>query len=225
MRWLVIREVDDYSDELFALILGRMAYPFMFIFTIIMCLSNKSLQNVIPGHPMLSFLVLACGAMMLTFLLGQFVMVGAAFSALCCMIMLCVLFALIMYYIKPDSVQYFVLVTVIFSAIAFPLCFYNLRNGSGRIQIRWISCIVAGILNMFTAALYTLVIRSMWEDYRFPEGNFGVEDKILQDSIVGNLVAPKGFASASGEVVFYIVLAAICLGAFVATIIFRDKID
>lgn len=222
--WVEIREVN-YDPELFGLVLGRMAYPFMFIFTGIMCLSNKSLQNVIPGHPMLSFLVLACGAMVLTFLLRQFVMVGAAFSALCCMIMLCVLFALIMYYIKPDSVQYFILVTVIFSAIAFPLCFYNLRSGCGHIQIRWISCIVAGMLNVLTAALYILVIRNTWEAYRFPEGNFGVEDKILQDSIVGRFVAPQGFASASGEVVFYIVLAAICLGAFGATIIFRDKID
>ena len=219
-RWLMVEEIsEDYS--LLGIILSKMAYPFMFIVTGIMCLMYESLQNVIPGHPILSFLVLACGTMILTFLILRLTLIGAAFSALCCMFILCTVFMMIMGAIEPDSVQYFILLTVVFSAISLPLCFLNLRSGNGCIRIRGLSCIVAGILNALTAATYILVIRGTWEDYRFSQGGIVIEDKILGD-IIGT---PMGFVSLPGAVAFYIVFAVLCLGTFVATIIFRDKLD
>jgi len=218
----VERVPDD--GPLIYIILGKMAYPFMFIATGIMCLTYKSLQNIIPGHPILSFLVLVCGVMVLTFLIMRLTLIGAAFSALCCMFMLCFLFQMIMGAIKPDSTQYFILLTVIFSVISLPLCYINLSFDSGCIHIRGISCIVAGILNALTAAFYILVIRGAWEDYRFSQGGIVIEDKILYNSFLGDIVgAPTGFASVPGAVMFYIVFAVICLGAFVATIIFLDN--
>lgn len=224
-KFVEVIEVPDGSP-LMALMLRKMAYPFMFIATGILCSMYESLQNVIPGHPILSFLVLACGAMVLTFLIMRLTLIGTAFSALCCMFILCVVFQIIMNAIKPDSVQYFILLTVIFSVISLRLCYLNLRFDTGRIRIRGVSCIVAGILNALTTALYILIIRGTWEDYRFSQGGIVVEDKILYDSIVGDIVgAPRGFASVPGAVAFYIVLAGICLGAFVATIIFRDKMN
>lgn len=220
--WIEVVPVDD--GPLIALILGKMAYPFMFIATGIMCLANKSLQNVIPGHPILSFLVLACGAMVLTFLIMQLVLIGSAFSALGCMIILSVLFYTIMCAIQPDSVQYFILLTVVFSAISLPLCYLNLSWDSGRIHIRGLSCIVAGILNAYTAAFYITTIGSAWEECPISQGNILIENKILDDSIVANfLMFPSSFASVPGAVMFYIILAVICLGAFAATIIYDRK--
>lgn len=207
------------------IILGKMAYLFIFIITGIMCLSHESLQNVIPGHPILSFLVLAFGAMVITFLIMRLILIGAAFSALCCMIILDIVYEMILNAISPDSVQYYILLTVIFSAISLPLCFFNLRCDTGCIHIRGLSCIVAGVLNALTAAQYILIIRCTWEDYCSPQGSLVIEDKILYDSFLGDIFgAPRGFASVPGAVIFYIVFAAICLGAFAATIIFRDKL-
>lgn len=218
-----IRPIDD--SPLMGLILGKMAYLFMFLATGVLCLFYENLQNVIPGHPILSFLVLACGSMVLTFLIMRLVLIGAAFSALCGMFMLCVLFQMIIRAIKPDSTQYFILLTVIFSVICLPLCFFNLYFDTGCIYIRGLSCIVAGILNVLTSAFYVLVIRWAWEEYCPPQGGFVVEDKILYESIVGDFFGtPRGFASVPGAVIFYIAFAVICLGAFVATIIFRDKL-
>lgn len=207
------------------IILGKTAYPFMLIVTGILCSMYESLQNVIPGHPILSFLVLACGAMVLTFLIMRLALIGAAFSALCCMFILCVVFQIIMNAIKPDSVQYFILLTVIFSVICLTLCYFNLAWDSGCIYISGLSCIVAGILNTLSAAFYILIIRGIWEEYCIPNGGIVIEDKILYDSIVGDIVgAPRGFASVPGAVVFYIVFAVICIGVFVATVVFRDTI-
>ena len=219
-----IERVPDDSP-LLAIILGKTAYPFMFIATGIMCSMYESLQNVIPGHLVLSFLVLACGVMVLTFLIMRLRLIGTAFSALCCMFILCFLFQMIMGAIEPNSTQYFILLTVIFSAISLPLCFFNLRFDTGCIHIRGLSCIVAGILNALTAAVYILVIKGAWEDYRFSQGGIVIADKILYNSFLGDIIgAPSGFASVPGAVMFYIVFAVICLGAFVATIIFRDKL-
>lgn len=84
---------------------------------------------------------------------------------------------------------------------------------------------VAGILNTLSAAFYILIIRGTWEEYCIPNGGIVIEDKILYDSIVGDIVAaPRGFASVPGAVMFYIVFAVICIGVFVATIVFRDTI-
>lgn len=224
-RFIEVIEIPDYNP-LMVLMLTKMVYPFMFIVTGIMCMEHESLQNVIPGHPILSFLIMACGAMVLTFLITQLTLIGTALSALCCMFILSVVYQIIVNAIKPDSVQYFILLTVIFSAISLGLCYLNLRYETGRIRIRGVSCIVAGILNMLTAALYILIIRGRWEDYRFSQGGIVVEDKILYDSIVGEFFgAPRGFASVPGAVAFYIVLIGICLGAFVATIIFRNDMN
>ena len=219
-----IERASDDSPFL-AVILGKTAYPFMFIVTGIMCSTFESLQNVIPGHPILSFLVLVCGVMVLTFLLMRLALIGASFSALCCMFILCVVFMLIVYAIKPDSVQYFVFLTVIFSAICLPLCYINLACDSGSIYIKGISCSVAGILNALTAGTYVLTIRGVWEEYYFSQRSVIIEDKILYDSVVGDIFGvPRGFASVPEAVVFYIVFAMICIGAFVATIIFRNKL-
>ena len=224
-KYVEVVELPD-SSPFVALMLRKMAFPFMLIATGIMCMANESLQNVIPGHPILSFLVLACGAMLLTFWITRLTLIGSAFSALCCMIILSFVFQMIMDAIEPDSKQYYILLTVIFSAISFVLCYLNLRFDTGCIRIYGLSCIVAGIMNALTAALYILIIRCTWEEYCIPSGGIIVEDKILYDSIVGDIVgAPRGFVSVPGAVAFYIVLAGICLGAFVATIIFRDQIN
>lgn len=222
-KWLVVEEYDTGDLSLLGFILRNMVYPFMFIATGLMCLIYESLQNVIPGHPVLSFLVLACGMMVITFLIMQLELIGPALSALCCMFILCLAFGMIMNTIKPDSVQYFILLTVIFSAISLPLCFANLTNGSGRVYIRGLSCIVAGILNALTSALYILIIRSAWGECSFLQDSFVIKDKIVYDSILGDIFG--GFASVPGAVAFYIVFAVICLGTFAATIIFRDKLD
>lgn len=222
LMWVEPAEPDI---GLFGIILGKMAYPFMFIITGAMCLSHKSLQNVIPGHPILSFLVLAFGAMVLTFLIMRLVLIGAAFSALCCMMILHIVYEMILNALRPDSVQYYILITVIFSAISLLLCYLNLCSDWGCIHIRGLSCILAGILNALTAAQYILIIRVTWEDYCSPQGSLVIEDKILYDSFLGDTFgAPRGFASVPGAVVFYIVFAAICLGAFAATIIFRNEL-
>ena len=220
--WLI--EPDE--NPILGFIFQNMAYPFMFIATGLMCIIYESLQNVIPGHPLLSFLVLACGAMVLTFLIMLLELIGPAFSAFCCMLMLCLVFGMIMNAIKPDTVQYFILLTVVFSVISLPLCFFNLTSGGGHVYIPGLSCIVAGILNALTAALYILIIRSAWGECSFPRDSIVIEDQILHDSILGDIFGgvPGGFASAPGAVVFYIVFAMICLGTFVATIICREKI-
>ena len=216
--------LEDHPLLLF--ILAKMAFPFMFFATGIMCLLLESFQNVIPGHPILSFLVLECGAMVLTHLITLLTLIGAAFSALCCMFILSSVFTIITDSIELDSLQYFILLTVIFSVISLPLCFLNLIFDGGRWSIPGLSCIVAGIMNALTAALYILAIRNAWVVYRLPQGGFVVEDKIVNDSILGEFVtSPSGFASVPGAVMFYIVFAVICLGAFVATIIFREKLD
>lgn len=203
----------------------KAAYPFMLIATGLLCMYKESLQNVIPGHPILSFLVLAFSAMVLTFFIMQFTLIGPAFSALCCMFILGVVFHAIMNAIKPDSVQYYILLTVVFSAISLPLCLNNLFSNSGMINIPWFSCIVAGILNTLTSVIYIMVIRITWEGYRFPQNDYVIKDKILYESFLGDFFGgPSGFASVPGMVIFYIVFAAVCLGAFVATIIFRDEI-
>lgn len=206
------------------LMLGKMAYPFMFIAAFMMC----PIFNVIPGHPilsfLLSFLIVECGAMVLTHLIMLLTLIGAAFSALCCMFLLGIVFLVIMTIIGPDSVQYFILLTAIFSAISLPLCFLNLIFDGGRRSIPGLSCIVAGILNAHTAAIYILVLRGAWEVSCFPKSDIVIEDKILYNSYLGGIIdTPFKFASVPGAVVFYIVFAVICLGAFVATILFRKK--
>lgn len=215
------------NHPILALMLGKMVYPFMFFFTFIMCLSYESFQNVIPGHPIVSFLVLECGAMVLTHLISLFTFIGAAFSALCCMFILSGVFTLILDSLEPDSLQYCILLIVIFSAISLPLSFINLIFDGGRWSIPGLSYIVAGILNALTSAIYILAIRSAWEVYCTTKGDLPiVEDKILSNSFLGDIFGgvPGGFASAPGAVVFYIVFAMICLGTFVATIICREKI-
>lgn len=210
------------------LILGKMAYPFMFIATGMMCLTYESFQNVIPGHPLLSFLILECGAMVLTHLIMLLSLIGAAFSSFCCMFILGIVFQMIMSSIEPDSVQYFILLVVIFSAISLPLCFLNLIFNDGRWSIPRLSCIVAGILNAHTAAFYILIIRDTWEMSPFPTGNSNniIPDKILYNSYLGDIIgAPSGFASIPGAVAFYIVFTVICFGAFVATFIFRERLN
>lgn len=218
-----IEEEPDFNPFI-AIIFGKTAYLFMLIATGIMCLIFENLQNIIPGHPILSFLILACGAMVLTFLIMQLELIGSAFSALCCMFLLCLLFGVITDALEPDSVQYYILLTVIFSAISLPLCYINLEWDSGRIYIRGLSCIVSGILNTLTSAIYILAIRISWQNCRFPQGDIVIEDKILHSLLEDIIELPPGFASVPGAVVFYIVFSVICLGAFVATIIFRKKL-
>lgn len=221
--WAEIEIIPD-GDGFWGFILGNMAYPFVFFATVWMCVSHESLQNVIPGHPILSFLILACGAMVLTFLFLQLSLIGPAFSAFCCMFILGLVYVTIVAAIGPDSVQFFILLTVIFSAISLPLCLMNLSS-RGEIRIPWLSCIVAGILNAHTAAFYILIIREAWGESPFPKGDIVIEEKILNNSyweyILGEF---DGFASVSGAVMFYIVFSAICIGAFVLTIIKRDKL-
>lgn len=203
-----------------------MIYPFMFLATIAMCVSSEPLQNVIPGHPLLSFLVVACGVMVLTFLIMQLDLIGSAFSALCCMILLCAVFEVILSFTRPDSVQYYILVTVIFSAICIPLCLANLKNGSGGVGIKGVSCTVAGILNVITVAIYILIIKTGWEVFCVPEGTLVIESTFLENSFLGELEffpIPE-FASMPGAVTFYIVLAVICIGVFAASIIFRNRL-
>ena len=207
------------------LMLGKMVFPFMFIVTGIMCLTYENFQNVIPGHPILSFLILECGMMVITHLISLLTLIGSALSALCCMFILSGVFAVITDFIELDSLQFFIFLTVIFSVISLPLCFINLIFDGGRWSIPGLSCIVAGILNALTSAFYILAIRRTWEVYCFPQGGIVVEDKILYDSIVGDIFGtPMGFASVPGAVAFYIISAVICLGAFMATIIFREKL-
>lgn len=202
-----------------------MPYLFMFFATVWMCVSRESLQNVIPGHPILSFLVLAFGTMVLTFLIMFLALIGTAFSAFCCMFILGLVYVTIVAAIEPDSVQYFILLTVIFSAFSLPLCYINLKSGVGGIRIPVLSCIVAGILNANTVAFYILIIREAWEECHLTKGEIVIEEKILNNSyweyILGEF---NGFASVPGAVVFYIAFAVICLGAFVLTIIFREKL-
>lgn len=223
--WVWLEDSEPEFDPFIAVIFGKTAYLFMFIATGLMCMGFESLQNIIPGHPILSFLVLACGAMVMTFLIMQLSLIGPAFSALCCMFLLCVVFGMITGALEPDSVQYFILLTVIFSAISLPLCYINLKWNSGRLCIRGVSCIVAGVLNTLTSAIYILGIRVSWQNCRLPQGDIVIEDKILNRLLEDIIELPPGFASVPGAVVFYIIFTVICLGAFVATIILRDKLS
>ena len=221
--WVYVE--PDSGEGILGFILANMAYPFMFIVTIFMCLSHKSLQNVIPGHPILSFLVLAFGAMVLTFLIMRLALIGSAFSAFCCMFILGLLYAIIVVAIGPDSVQYFILLTVIFSAISLPLTALNLISSIGGFLIPGLSYIVAGVINAHTAAFYILIIIDVWQECGFQKGDIVIEDKFLNHSywayIFGDFLE---FASVPGAVMFYIVFAAVCLGAFAATIILGKKL-
>ena len=201
-----------------------MPYIFMFFATFVLCIAYESLQNVIPGHPIISFLVLAFGAMVLTFLISLLSLIGSAFSAFCCMFLLGCLFVVIIQSIKPDSMQYFILLAVIFSAISLPLCFINLTSGFGATGIPGLSCIIAGILNAHTAAFYILTIEEAWSECPFPKGEFVIQDKILNNTYLVAFYGRLGFRSVLGAVMFYIIFAAGFLGAFVATIILRDRI-
>lgn len=179
-----------------------MPYIFMFLATGIMCLTNENLLNVIPGHPIISFLVLAFGAMVLAYLIMLLALIGSAFSMFCCTFILGTAFISIINAIRPDSIQYFILLTVIFSAFALPLCFLSLKAGIGRIRIPWLSCIVAGILNALSAALYIEIIIEAWDSTPMPRNSTTI-----------------------GKVVLYIVFAVVFIGAFVLTIHFRDELE
>lgn len=209
-----------------------LAYPVMLFATAMIWQKYDFLQNLIPGHFIISLLVLECGAVILTFLIMLLKLIGPAFSTLGCMFMLCFILEMVRLAVKPDSVQFFVLIAVIYSAITFTLCYITLTSKIvvdglevPRTEIPVLSWIVAGLLNAFSAALYIMEIRGVWEDYRFPQGDYVVEDKILTNSILGDICGgPCGFASVPGAVVFYIVFAVVCLGAFCVTFICRKDL-
>lgn len=191
--------------QAFEIVFTSLPYVCMIILSTLLFLALEGLQNLIPGHGVMSYISVLAVFLFITFLLTRIKQISFSFVILCCTFLLCFIFAIYANGARPDSIAYCIFVSVAFSVVLFVAVGLNLvKYGQENEEIRnWFFSIVAGILNALTVSCYIIAVGLLWDSYF----------TLMSDE-----------AGAVFGTIHFILLALGSLTAFVLTILFDRKL-